>query len=67
MLEMIKEMMGNKVELIFNNETMAGHYKLTPYSFKPKVAFKITPKDFHDIGQGILECIYEINSMVLKK
>lgn len=67
MLEMIKEMMGNKVELIFNNETMAGHYKLTPYSFKPKVALKITPKDFHDIGQGILECIYEINSMVLKK
>ena len=67
MLEMIKEMMDNKVELIFNNKTMAGHYKLTPYSFKPKVALKITPKDFHDIGQGILECIYEINSTLIKK
>lgn len=67
MLEMIKEMMDNKVELVFNNESMDGHYKLTPYSFKPKVALKITPKDFHDIGQGILECIYEVNSTIIKK
>jgi UDP-glucose 4-epimerase len=67
MLEMIKEMMDNKVELVFSNESMDGHYKLTPYSFKPKVALKITPKDFHDIGQGILECIYEVNSTIIKK
>ena len=67
MLEMIQEMLDNKVELVFNNESMDGHYKWTPYSFRPKVALKITPKDFHDIGQGILECIYEVNSTIIKK
>ena len=60
LLLMIKEIMGDDIELVFTNDKMAGHYKITPYSFKPKVALKLMPKDFHDLGQGVLDSIYEI-------
>ena len=35
------------------------HYQLTPYSFRPKVALKISSKNHHDLGQGILDCVYD--------
>lgn len=60
LLQMIKEIMNDQIELKYIEEQMEGHYKITPYSFKPKVAKKILPKDFHDLGQGILDSIYEI-------
>lgn len=60
LLSMIKEIMNDEITLIYDNEHYSGHYKITPYSFKPKVAIKITPKDFHDLGQGVLDSIYEI-------
>jgi UDP-glucose 4-epimerase len=60
LLSMIKEIMNDEIEVIYSNEEFQGHYKITPYSFKPKVALKITPKDFHDLGQGLLDSIYEI-------
>lgn len=59
-LLMIKEIMNDQIEVSYTNESFEGHYKITPYSFKPKVALKITPKDYHDLGQGILDSIYEI-------
>jgi UDP-glucose 4-epimerase len=60
LLSMIKEIMNDSIEIKYTNESFDGHYKITPYSFKPKVALKITPKDYHDLGQGILDSIYEI-------
>ena len=60
LLSMIKEIMGDEIELVYTNDSMAGHYKITPYSFKPKVALKLMPKDYHDLGQGVLDSIYEI-------
>jgi UDP-glucose 4-epimerase len=59
-LSMIKEIMHDTIEVNYTNESFEGHYKITPYSFKPKIALKITPKDYHDLGQGILNSIYEI-------
>ncbi len=60
LLLMIKEIMKDNIEIKYTNESFDGHYKITPYSFKPKVALKITPKDYHDLGQGILDSVYEI-------
>lgn len=65
LLLMIKEMMNDEIELKFTNDSMEGHYKITPYSFKPKVALKMMPKDFHDLGQGVLDSIYEIYQELL--
>ena len=65
LLSMIKEIMNDEIELEFNNDQMVGHYKITPYSFKPKVALKMAPKNFHDLGQGVLDSIYEIYQELL--
>jgi UDP-glucose 4-epimerase len=65
-LEMIKEMLNNEVEIEYKNGSFSGHYQITPYSFKPKVALKIIPKNYHDLGQGILECIYDIYGSLQK-
>ncbi len=60
MLTMIKEMLGSKVEIKYSEGKMDGHYFFTPYTFKPRVARKIIPTDIHDLGQGILDTIYEV-------
>ena len=58
---MIQEIMGQKVNIIFDNDRKdPNHYDLTPYRFSPKVAWKIVPTDFYDLGQGILDLVEEI-------
>ena len=59
MLNMIKEMFSNKIEIEYSDEHMSGHYNMTPYVFKPVVAKKYILNYYHDLGQGILEQIYE--------
>lgn len=58
LLFMIKEIMNDEIHIQYSSEPLEGHYKITPYSFKPKVALKMANKDFHDLGQGVLETIY---------
>jgi UDP-glucose 4-epimerase len=58
-LEMVKEILNKDIKIIYDKENYDGHYQLTPYSFRPKVALKISSKNHHDLGQGILECIYD--------
>jgi UDP-glucose 4-epimerase len=58
-LEMIREILNYEIEIEYQLGEISGHYLITPYSFKPKVALKLIPKNYHDLGQGILDCIYE--------
>ena len=41
---------------------MGDHYGLTPYRYSPKQATKIIPREFVDIGQGILDLVEVIHS-----
>lgn len=60
-LNMIREILGGKVKLEFKPEkTDPAHYEITPYRFTPRVAHKIIPREFIDIGQGILDLVEEI-------
>lgn len=59
LLEMIREIFHNEIEIIYDNSNLIHHYDYTPYSFKPQVAKKIQLKNHHDLGQGILEIIYQ--------
>ena len=47
----IKEIAGKNV----------GHYKITPYSYHSSIAKKLVANPFIDLGQGLLDCIKEIN------
>jgi len=38
----------------------SGHFCITPYCFRPRVAKKLVNNPYHDMGQGLLDCIDEI-------
>ena len=59
-LGMIKEMFQNKIEIQYTEGSYEGHYEITPYSFKPRIAKRYTLPDYVDLGQGILDCIYNL-------
>ena len=61
LLNMISEILGGKVNIKFLPENRdTDHYIKTPYRFTPRVARKIIPNMFTEIGQGILELIEEV-------
>lgn len=62
MLYMIREILGNKVEVEFTGAKGEDHYGITPYSFVPKIGQKLVSHYYMDMGQGLLECINEIYS-----
>lgn len=61
-LEMTKEILGNRLEIKFEGPIQnSAHYNLTPYSFIPKIGYKLTTDCYLDMGQGLLECLNEIH------
>lgn len=66
LLDMIREIVGD-VEVEFRPPDTddarygaSGHFFITPYSFKPKVAKKLVANPYLDMGQGLLECLDDI-------
>ena len=59
LLTMINEILGNRIEIELLPTDSELHYKITPYSFNPKVA-KVYGGSYFDLGQGILQCLNEI-------
>jgi len=57
---MIKEILGNRINLEFLPASSSLHYEITPYSFNPRISKRIISNHYLDIGQGILECLSEI-------
>jgi len=62
MLEMIQEMLNQKVLLKFSNTSNNFHYTYTPYSFTPKIGSKLVSNIYADMGEGLLECLQEISN-----
>jgi len=61
LLIMIKEILGNKIKIEYIPADSKLHYEITPYCFKPKAGKKMVASKFYDLGQGLLECLAEIN------
>ena len=60
LLFMINEIFNGDLKIEFGLEEELHHYEITPYNYRPKIAKKITPNSFYDIGQGLLDQIYEL-------
>jgi UDP-glucose 4-epimerase len=60
LLEMIKEMLGNKIEIEILPSERKAHYKITPYNFSPRLGRKMVNNPHIDMGQGLLQCMAEI-------
>ena len=57
MLSMIREMMGNKIDIEYTADRLEEHYKTTPFSFSPRVAEKYFGKTHRDLDTGLLDLI----------
>jgi UDP-glucose 4-epimerase len=66
LLEMVREIVGDvEIELRPADTTdphhgSSGHFYITPYSFRPRIAKKLVANPYLDMGQGLLECLDEI-------
>lgn len=64
LLTMIREIVGRDIEIdilpVDPNDSKygeSGHFLVTPYSFRPKIAKKLVNNPYLDMGQGLLECL----------
>ena len=64
LLEMIREMLNNKVSIEMVPSQRKAHYKITPYNFSPKLGKKLVANPHIDMGQGLLLCMAEIYEKV---
>lgn len=62
LLNMIREMFNGEISVEYSPEPEPGHYQITPYSFRPRVARTLVADTYYDLGQGILDVIYEVYS-----
>ena len=60
LLFMIKEIFKGSIDITFGHEKELHHYQITPYSYKPELAKKLTPKTYYDLGQGLLDQLYDL-------
>lgn len=60
LMVMVKEMLENKINLEFLPPKGDFHYEITPYTFAPRIGKRIVSKTYHDLGQGLMELLYEI-------
>lgn len=60
LLDMIREMLGNKITIEIEPSTRKAHYRITPYNFSPKLGLKLVNNPHVDMGQGLLQCIAEL-------
>lgn len=60
LFHLIKEILGDRIEVELSNNGYHNHYRYTPYSFTPEESQKLIPNPYIDMGQGILNCIKEV-------
>ncbi|MBI1911118.1 MAG: NAD(P)-dependent oxidoreductase [Deltaproteobacteria bacterium] len=66
-LEMVAEMLKGRVEIEYRQRRLDTHYKITPYTFDPKFAKKMSPDRYVDLGQGLLHCMNEIYNEITEE
>ncbi|EIS3241773.1 NAD(P)-dependent oxidoreductase [Campylobacter coli] len=65
LFEMINEMLGGEIEISLKASGYHNHYKTTLYSFHPARSKKLVANPHIDMGQGILECMKNIEKKYL--
>jgi UDP-glucose 4-epimerase len=71
MLIMIREIIGQDVQIQVTpadpndpKSGASGHFCITPYCYRPRIAKKLVNNPYFDMGQGLLECIEEMQAEV---
>jgi UDP-glucose 4-epimerase len=56
---MVSEISGG-VDIEYRKIDSPFHYKITPYTFSPKIGKKLVNNPYTDIGQGLLQLMEEV-------
>ena len=56
-----------EIEADYDNTIRELHYMVTPYTYKPAGNYKLINNLYHDIGQGLIECMNEIEEEAGRK
>jgi UDP-glucose 4-epimerase len=64
---MVNEILGGNIRVEYlssskRSKAIEPHYRITPYSYSPKIAKKLVNHYYLDLGQGLLECIEEMRN-----
>ena len=62
LIDMINEILGNKIKISYESSESKSHYTQTPYSYIPRVGKKIVTNTYCDLGQSLVEILDEIDS-----
>jgi UDP-glucose 4-epimerase len=60
LFEMVNEILGGRLKINLNDDGYHNHYKTTPYSFHPTRSKKLVANPYIDMGQGLLDCLKDI-------
>ena len=59
---MIQEILQKKLKInYFNLKRKSEHYLTTPYNFTPRRSIKIIPRQYLDLGEGLLEIVSDFH------
>lgn len=59
-IRVISEILDKDIEVEYSNQSSELHYDVTPYTYKPRSNYKLVNDFYHDLGQGLIECLEEI-------
>jgi UDP-glucose 4-epimerase len=62
LLEMIREILQNRVKIEYNGASPLTHYRVTPYAYNPSMARKVILESYYDLGQGLLDLIIQTDA-----
>ena len=62
LMKMVKEIFNKKIKITYKKKTNEEHYEITPYSYSPKFANKLSNEDQIDFGQGLIDLAEYISS-----
>ena len=59
-IRVIGEILNKDIKAEFTNQSSELHYDVTPYTYKPRSNYKLVNDFYHDLGQGLIECLEEM-------
>lgn len=60
-IRIMGEILKKDLRAEYGNQSSELHYNFTPYTYKPRQNYKLVNDFYHDLGQGLIECIEEID------
>lgn len=60
-VKVMGEILDKDIRCEYTNQSSELHYNITPYTYKPQSNYKLVNDFYHDIGQGLIECLEEID------